>query len=259
MGQQAVAMTGDIFGSVLEPSRTNPATNRLCTFKLSHHIGKLPHVGPEFLLRVHPGFGMNVSVKHQPDAAERIGALLMIVEGNDPKPAALKDMMQRALRKRILKAMLLLRRSDLVIQSYSYHMGEDRPRISAEVVRVVTKLEPMRQHGLHAGAVNQVLASECLTFLAGESNVIFLNVEFRDPGLLADVRPVVQSHCHHVSVCILTEEMAVRPHGRSERRILMCLSRNLLLAFSLVEKTKGPLYTACRADVVASGMKRAQV
>src|SRR5262249_45962908 len=102
------------------------------------------------------------------------------------------------------------------------------------------------------------LASERLSFLAGQRHVIFLDVDIRDPGLLAHLRSVTYGHRHHVGVSILPEKMTVWSHWWRERRILMCLGRNLLFALSLVEKTKRALHPTGRTDVVAQRLKCAE-
>src|SRR5204862_736895 len=98
---------------------------------------------------------------------------------------------------------------------------------------------------------NQILASERLSLLAGQRHVIFLDVDIGDTRLLTDLGSVTHRHGHHVGVGILPEEMAVWAHRWCYRRILMCLCRDLILAFSLVEKTKRPLHSASGTDVVA--------
>src|SRR5436190_23172816 len=142
----------------------------------------------------------------------------MVVERNDPKPATLENVVQGALRIWILEAMFASRSADLIVVFHTDHVRKYRSRVCAKLVRVVAKTKLARQHGLHAGAVNQILASERLSLLAGQRHVIFMDVDIGDTRLLTDLGSVTHRHGHHVGVGILPEEMAVWAHRWCYRR-----------------------------------------
>ncbi len=216
------------------------------------HVGKLVDERPEFRFRVHAGFRMNSAIEHQPNTTERIGAVLVIVERNDPEPAALEDVVQRALRQRIFQSVVLSR-----LPTWSYNLT---PTMCVKMARVfvrnfsgiVAQAKLVRQNRFHPRAVDQKLSFKRFAFVAGERDEIFLDIDLRNLGLLPHVRAVIQRHRHHVSVRVLAEEMAIRSHWRRERRILVRLQCVLVLALSLVEKTERALHTAGGTDEIAS-------
>jgi hypothetical protein len=104
-----------------------------------------------FTNRVKPG------IKLQPHTHQRVGRVGVIIEGNDPEPAAAEDVMQRSFGEPKRHTVVFARRADIVVAGHIDHMRKDRTRLGLQVVAAPAEL--LRQQRARTSCIDDIVAA----------------------------------------------------------------------------------------------------
>ncbi len=98
VGEQRESVADDVMGGILQAINSRPVADGLRAFELRFDVGKLLDELAELLFGSQViALGIQARVELQTDTAQGIGRSGVIVEGNNPQPAALEDVMKRPL------------------------------------------------------------------------------------------------------------------------------------------------------------------
>ena len=103
------------------------------------------------------GFGITARINRQTNTNKRIGGERVIVERDDPEPAALETVVERALvigdRQRIVS---------FIERRHIDHMGKESPRMMFEPAWIVAQAKMVRENAFVPGAIDEVAGANLL-------------------------------------------------------------------------------------------------
>src|SRR5689334_17358573 len=90
-------MTGQRGCAILQPVCADEFADSLGSRELAGNGGPFVHKTEELLLGVHSVFRVDLSIEDEPDATERVDGVGVVIKRDDPHPAAIEDVVKRAL------------------------------------------------------------------------------------------------------------------------------------------------------------------
>ena len=242
-------------------SRSVETQSRIATAPANcfRSAGEAGDEAPELLAGRQARRRVLAGVEVQPHAAQPVGRGPVVVEGDDPHPPAVEEVVERPLRERAGQPVLLGAGHARVEGQDAQHVGVDRPGVRRHVGRRVAQAERVGDRRLDAAGVDHVLGLDGGAVAGPELDRVRTEGDVGDLGPLPDGGPVRRRDREQVGVHVLPEEVDVRTHRGRERRELRGLGGPLRLARPVEDEGEVALHPARGADVAPHAVEGAEV
>jgi hypothetical protein len=241
---------------VLQPSGAHPAAHRAGALELGGDVGVLRQEAVELLLGRAVGFRVQPRVELDADAAQRVGGAGVVVEGDDPHPAAAEQVVQGSLVPPAREAGV--GQAHVVEGPDPDEVVEQGPGVVPEPCRLLTQGELLRQHRPVTTGVHDELRPYGAPRRQLQRRPVVVEVHVDHGLLLQDTRAVLHGDGQHPRVDVLAEIMVLRVQDLRDLEV-GAIGGLLPLTLVVVKETEVPLDSALGRDVGVHALEGRQM